>query len=75
MGILGGSHIFLLEVALDAFFLQLPDGGQVVDSVPGKATDGLGDDEIDLPGQCICHHGLEALAVLGACAGDAIVGV
>ena len=38
--------VFLFKVALDAFFLQLPDGGQAVDSVPGKAADGLGDDEI-----------------------------
>ena len=44
MGILGGSHIFLLKVALDAFFLQLPDGGQTVDGISGKAADRLGDD-------------------------------
>ena len=65
----------LFKVAFDAFFLQLSDGGQAVDGIAGKAADGLGDDEINFPGQRISHHGLEALAVLGAGAGDALIGI
>ena len=53
----------------------MSDGGQAVNGVPGKSADGLGDDKVDLPGQCIRHHGLEALTMLGAGAGDALIGV
>ena len=72
---MGGLNILFFKVAFDAFFLQLPDGGQAVDGIAGKAADGLGDDEIDFPGQRISHHGLEALAVLGAGTGDALIRV
>ena len=39
-----GPDVFLLEIDLDAVFLQLPDGGQGVNRVPRKTADGLGDD-------------------------------
>ena len=32
-------YVFLFKVAFDAFFLQLPDGGQAVDGIAGKAAD------------------------------------
>ena len=68
-------NILLLEIDLDAVFLQLPDGGQGIDRVPRKAADGLGDDQVDLAVQCISDHAFEAFAVLGAGARDALVGV
>ena len=70
-----GPDVFLLEIDLDAVFLQLSDGGQGVDCVPRKAADGLGDDQVDLAVHRIRDHAFEALAVLGAGARDALVGV
>ncbi len=67
--------VLLLEIALDAFLLELPDGRQAVHGVAGEAADALGDDEVDLSGQSVGDHPLEALAALGGCARDALVGV
>ena len=67
--------VFFLEVHLDALFLELTHGGQAVHSVAGKAGNGLGDDEVDFPGQCVGDHLVEALAPFGVRAGDALVGV
>jgi len=38
------------------------------------AADGLGDDQVDVAGQRRADHSVEAVAVLGAGAGDALVG-
>ena len=69
------ANILFLKIALDAVFLELADGGQAVHRVPGKPADALGHDEVDFPGQRIRDHAFEALAVLGAGAGYAFVGV
>ena len=53
--------------------LQGADGRQAVYGVPGETADGLGDDQIDLPGQRIRHHAFEALALFRVGAGDAFV--
>ena len=70
-----GPDIFLLKIALDVVLLQGADGRQAVYGVPGETADGLGDDQIDLPGQRIRHHAFEALALFRVGAGDAFVGV
>ena len=56
-------------------FLELSDGGQRVNRVPGKPADRLRDDEVNLACQRIGDHALEAFSVLGAGARDAFVGV
>ena len=55
--------------------LQLADDRQAVHSIAGETTDGLGDDQVDLPGQGIRDHLLEALALLRIRTADALVGV
>ena len=67
--------ILLFKIALDAFFLELSDGRQAVHGVAGKAADALGDDQVNLPGQRISDHSLEAFTALGAGTGDAFVGI
>ena len=67
--------VFLLEVDLDALFLELAHGSQAVHGVAGEAGDGLGDDEVYLSRQCVGDHLVEAFAPFGIGAGDALVGV
>ena len=55
--------------------LQLPDGGEAVHGVPGKAAYRLGHYEVDASGQRVLNHPVEALAASGAHGGDALVGV
>lgn len=52
---------------------QLPDGGQAVHGIAGKATDRLGDDEIDMSGQGISDHFIEAIPVRRIRSADALI--
>ena len=60
-----GDYLVLLEVDFDAVVFQLSDGREAVHRVAGETADGLGDDEVDLPGKGIRHHRLETLTVSG----------
>ena len=75
MGILDGSHIFLLKVDFYAFFFKLANCDQAVDRVAGETADRLRDDEVDFAGHGIGNHFIKADAVLGVRAGNALVRV
>ena len=70
-----GSDVLLFEEHLHPGVLQRAHGGQGVDGVAGEPGHALGDDQINLPGQGIGNHVLEAGAVFGGSSGDAFVGV
>ena len=70
-----GVNALFLEIDLSAVFLQLANGGKAVHSVSGKAADGFRDDQVDLSGQRIRNHAVEAVTMLGVGAGDALVGI
>ena len=70
-----GVDVLLLEKALAAVLLQLAVGRQAVHRVAGKPTDGLGDDQIDLSGQCVRDHLIEAVPVPGGHGADTLIGV
>ena len=69
------KEVFFLKEHLDLGFLEPSDGGEAVDGVACEAADALGDDQVDLARQCIGYHRPEPLAVCGAGAADALVGV
>ena len=75
MGILGGSHIFLLEKDLGAMLLQLSDGGQAVDRVACETADRLCENESDATGQGILYHAVKTITSAGRCTGDAFIHV
>ena len=50
-------------------------GGQAVHRVPGEPADALRNNHLDLPGQRVRDHLVEALAPPGAHARNALVGV
>ena len=70
-----GPDVFFFKIALDAMLLQLTDGSEGINRVPGKPADRLCDDKIDLSVQRIGYHLFESFAVLCACAGNAFIGV
>lgn len=70
-----GHDILFLKEALATGLLQLADGGQTVYGVPGKTADGLGDDKVDLSGQGIPDHAVEAVPALGVDGTDALISV
>ena len=70
-----GPDVFFLEKALSAVLLELPDGGQRVDRVPGKPGHALRDYKIDFTSQRIGNHAFEAFTVFGAGACDAFIRV
>lgn len=70
-----GVDVFFFKIDLYAFFLQLADGDQAVDRISGKSADRFRDDEVHLAGHGIVDHLIEASAVLGACTGNALVGI
>ena len=43
-----GEYVFFFKVAFTADLFQLADGDEAVNSVSGKPTDRLGNDEVDL---------------------------
>ena len=51
-----GVDVFLLEIDLHAVLLQLANSDQTVYSISGEAADGLGNNEVDLPGEGIINH-------------------
>ena len=67
--------VFFLKIHLNTCILQLADGGEAVDGVPGKATHALGHDQVDLTIQGILHHAVESVALLGVGGGDTLVSV
>ena len=48
-------------------------GGQAVYGIAGKTGNGLGDDQVDLPGKRIGDHSVETIAFLGAGAGNTFI--
>ena len=70
-----GVDVLLFKVDFHTFFLQFPDGGEAVHSIPGKATHTLGHDRVDPARQGIGNHPVEAFTVLRADTGDALIGV
>ena len=73
MGILGGSHIFLLKRHADALFLGFADRGQRIHRVSGKAREALGKNQVDMPGFAFGQHPLEFVAADGLRAADAAI--
>ena len=71
----GCLDILLLKVDFYAFFFQFADGNQAVDRVSGEAADRFCDDEVDFVGHGIGDHFIEADAMLGVRAGNALVRV
>ena len=68
-----GVDALLLKVAFHAMLFELADGGQAVHGVSGEAADGLGHDQVDLSGQRVSNHLIEAIPVAGIQAADAFV--
>ena len=68
-------NVLLLEEALAAVLLQLPDGRQAVHCVTGEPADALGHNQIDLSGQRVRDHLVEAVPMPGRYGTDALVGV
>lgn len=68
-----GIDIFLFKEYFHIGGLQLPNGVQSIHSVPGEPGDGLGHDQIDIPGQGIGDHPVECLPAIDGDAGDALV--
>lgn len=54
-------------------FFKFPNGGQRVDRVSGKSTNGFGDDQIDLSMKSIIDHPSESFTMGGAGAADAFI--
>ena len=54
-----GPDVFLLKVHLDAVILELPDGCQAVDRIPGETADGFRNDEVDFARQRVPDHRIE----------------
>ena len=73
MGILGGSHIFLLKRHADALFLGFADRGQRIHRVSGKAREALGKNQVDMPGFAFGQHPLKFVAADGLRAADAAI--
>ena len=70
-----GPNVLFLEIHLDSFILQLADGGQAIDCIPGEAADRLRHDQINLAVQGISNHLSEAFTAFCAGAGNALVGI
>lgn len=70
-----GHDVFFLEEALTASLLQLADGGQTVYGVSGETAYTLGHNQVDLSGQSIPDHAVEAVPALGIDGADALIGV
>ena len=70
-----GVDVLFFEVDFYAFFFQFADGNQAVDRVSGEAADRFCDDEVDFAGHGIGDHFIEADAMLGVRAGNALVRV
>ncbi|MDY6320961.1 MAG: hypothetical protein SPL44_08150, partial [Bacteroidales bacterium] len=70
-----GPDVFLFKVALDSLVLEVSDGSQGIDRVPGKSADRLCDDQVNLSGEGVLDHGLESGSLSDAGAGDSFVGV
>ena len=70
-----GGDALALEPYLNTDVLQVPDCVQAVHRVPGKAADGLCQDNVDFPGIAICHEPVELVPVSRACSRYAFVGV
>ena len=70
-----GVDSLFFKVHLGPVFLQLPDGGEAVHGISGKAAHRLGHNQIDASGQRVLDHSVEALAASGAHGGDALVGI
>ena len=68
-----GVNALLFEVAFHAMLFELANGGQAVHGVSGEAADGLGYNQINLSGQRIRDHLIEAIPVAGVQAADAFV--
>ena len=67
--------IFLFEPHFDAQLFQMPDGTQKVYGVAGKTLDGLGQDDVYLPGFGIFQHPQEFLPFLYPCPGNPVVSI
>ena len=67
--------VFLLEPDFDAQFLEMADGFQKVDRVPGESRYALGEDDVDLPGLAVVEHSLEFRTFRRAGSADALIGV
>ena len=69
------EDVLLFKIHLYAALLQLADGGQRIHGVAGKAADGFCDDQVNPPLHGSGDHGVEAVPVADAGAGDALVRV
>lgn len=67
--------VFLLEIDLDAFFLQLSYRHQTVNSIPGETTDRFRDYQVDGTRQGVAYHLIETVAFSCAKAADSFVRV
>ena len=50
-------------------------GGQAVYGIAGKTGNGLGYDQVDLPGKRIGDHSVETIAFLGTGSGNTFFGI
>lgn len=55
--------------------LKQADGGKAVHRIPGKAADAFGNDQVDLPGQRVLDHPIEAVPVLCVQSADPFIRV
>ena len=70
-----GMDILFFKPDFDAQLFQMPDGTQKVYGVACEALDGLGQDDVYLPGFGIFQHPQEFLPLLHPRPRDAIVGI
>ena len=55
--------------------LEQADGGKAVHRITGKAADAFGNDQVDLPGQRVLDHPIEAVPVLCVQSADPFIRV
>ena len=67
--------VFFFKKHLHAFFFQLSHSRQRIYSVSCKPADRLGDNQIDLAVQSICHHAIKAVPMFGIQGRNALIGI
>ena len=70
-----GMNILFFKPDFDAQLFQMPDGTQKVYSVTGETLDGLGQDNVNLPGFGILQHPQEFLPFLYPRPGNPVVSI
>lgn len=68
-------YIFLFKVHLNAFVLQITNGGKAIHGITGKSAYALGYNEVDLAVQGIGYHSVKSVTLFGIECGDTFVGI